>query len=85
MTGKLSRRKTEEKREYTLGAMAIEEVGFQTMKEYIRRQQNTFAWYIYTRSLIYLCEGSERAPGSRVGMRWWEQASINLAGAREEA
>ena len=32
-----------------------------------------------------LCEATKRTPGARVGMRWWEQASIDLAGARETA
>ena len=29
------------------------------------------AHYIATRSLLDLCEGSERAPGAQVGIRWW--------------
>ena len=36
---------------------------------------------IATRSLLDLYEGSERAPGARVRMCWWEQSGINLAGA----
>ena len=28
---------------------------------------------------------AERKRGARVGMRWWEQAGIDLAGARETA
>ena len=36
------------------------------------------AHYIATRSLMGLREGSERAPGDRVGMRWWEQAGLIL-------
>ena len=43
------------------------------------------AHYIATRSLLDLCEGSERAPGAQVGMRWWEQVGINLVGARKGA
>ena len=64
-------------------ATAREEDWFLTMEDYIWRRQNTVAQYIATRSLLDLCEGSERAPGVRVGMRWWEQAEIDLAGARE--
>ena len=45
---------------------------FLTMKENVRQRQNTVAHYIATQSLLELCEGSERAPGARVGMRWWE-------------
>ena len=36
-------------------------------------------------SLLDLCEGSEIEPGAWVGMRCWEQAIINLVGAREAA
>ena len=86
LTGRLLRQKTDGKWEYTSAAAAArEEAGFQTMQEYIRRRQNTVAQYIATRSMLDLCEGSEKAPGARVGMRWWDQAGINLAGAREAA
>ena len=57
--------------------------GFLSMEDYIRRWQNTVAWYIATRSLLDLCEGSERAPGMQVGMCWWEHTRINLMRARE--
>ena len=55
------------------------------MEEYIWQQRNTTVRYIATRSLLDLREGSERAPGAWVGMRWWEQAGINITGAREAA
>ena len=41
------------------------------------------AQYTPTRSLLDLCAGSERALGEQMGVCWWEQAEINLAGARE--
>ena len=47
------------------------------------KRQNTISHYIATQSLLDLCEGSERALGARLGMRWWEQAVINLEGSRE--
>ena len=53
------------------------------MEKYIRLRQNTVAQYISTRSILDLCEGTERAPGAWVGIRWWDQADINLAGTRE--
>ena len=62
---------------------ARKEAGLLTMDDYFRQRQSTFSKYIATRSLIYLCEGSERSLGGRVGMRWWEQAGINLEWARE--
>ena len=81
--GHLPRRKPERKWTYTLAARAREDAGFQTIEEYIRRRQNMVVQYIATRSLLDLCEGSERAPGERAGMRWWDQAGINLEGERE--
>ena len=55
------------------------------MEEYIQRRQNTVAQYIATRSLLDLCEESERALRARVGVRWWYQLGINTSGAREVA
>ena len=55
------------------------------MEEYVRQRQNTVAQYIATRSLLDLCEESERDPGARVRIRWQEQALIDLAGVREAA
>ena len=83
LTGWLPRRKADGKWKYTLAETARDDAGFLTTEKYIRRRQNTFAKYIATRSLLEICEGSERSPGAQVGMRWWEQALINLAGARE--
>ena len=37
------------------------------------------------RSMLDLCEGSEREPSVWVGMRFWEKAGINLLGEREAA
>ena len=41
--------------------------------------------YIFMQTLVDLYEGSERAPGSRVGMQWWGHVGIDLARAREGA
>ena len=43
------------------------------------------AQYIAPRLLLDLCEAKERNQRSQVGMRWREQAGIDLAGARETA
>ena len=32
-----------------------------------------------------ICEAAERKQGARLGMRWWEQAGIDLVGVRETA
>ena len=57
---RLLRQKTDGMWEYTLKETVWEETGFQTMEDYIRRQQSTFTQYIATRSLLDLCEGAER-------------------------
>ena len=83
MAGRLPRRKPDRKWTYTSAATSREDSRFQTMEEYILRRNNMVAPYIDTRSLLDMSEGSERAPGVRLGMQWWEQAGINLAGARK--
>ena len=50
---------------------AISEAGFDTMDMYIQRRHKTVAQYIATRSLLDLCEETEKNKGERVGMRWW--------------
>ena len=55
------------------------------MEDYIRRWHNTVAQYIATRSLLDLCERSERDPGAQVRVQWWEQAVIDLTGEQESA
>ena len=49
---------------YTSAAAARDEAVFLNMEEYISRRYNTVAQYIATRSLLDLCEGSERDPGA---------------------
>ena len=68
LTGGLPRKTPERRWRYTLEATAREEAGLLTMEDYIRRRQNTVTQYISTRSLVDLCEGSERDSGARVGM-----------------
>ena len=62
---------------------ARSEAGFETMEKYIRQRHNTVAQYIATRSLLDLCEETDNNTGEQVGMWWWEQVGIDLAGARE--
>ena len=81
--GQLLQQKNYGNWEYTSKDTAKEEAGFQTTEEYIRQQQNMFTQYIDMPSLLDLCEGSERSLGERVGIRWWEQTGINMAGKRE--
>ena len=44
-----------------------------------------FNQYIAMRSLVDLCEAAEKKQGEWVGMRWWEQAGIDLTGERDKA
>ena len=85
MTGRPPRQNPDGMWTYTSAATAREEAGFQTMEEYILLRNTTVSQYIDTRSLLDLCEVSERAPGARVGMQWWDQEGINMAGARKAA
>ena len=61
------------------------EAGFEGIRKYITRRQNTVAQYIVTRPTLDLCEWSARMPGDRVSRRWWEQAGIELEGAKKRA
>ena len=83
LMGSLLRQKPDRKWKYNSAAASREEAGFHTMEELICHWQNTVAQYITMPSLLDLCEGMKRYMGERVGMRWWEQAGINLSGARE--
>ena len=65
--------------------MTRADAGFETMNTYIHRRHNTIAQYIANQLLLELCELAERNYGERVGMQWWEQAGIDLAGSGETA
>ena len=51
----------------------------------ITRIQNTVAQYIATWPILDLCKQATRRPGAQVSRRWWEQAGIDLEGARKQA
>ena len=76
LTGHLPQKTTDRKWINNLAATALEEEGFLTMEEYIRRRQNMFTQYITTCSLLELCEESERVPGAQVEMQWWKQEGL---------
>ena len=59
------------------------EAGFKGIGKYITSRQNTVALYIATRPILDLCQRSARMPGVRVSRRWWEQASLDLEGAKK--
>ena len=41
--------------------------------------------YIATRPILDLCERPARRLGARVYRRWWEQAGLDLEGAKKRA
>ena len=59
------------------------ESGFEGIRKYITRRQNTVAQYIATRPILDLCEKSARRPGERLSRRWWEQADLDLEGGNK--
>ena len=48
-------------------------------------RQNTIAQYITTRPIIDLYDRSDKRLGAKVSWRWWEQAGIDLEGAKKRA
>ena len=68
---------------YTSAEAAREEAGFEPMKTYIPKRKNTVAQNIAMWPILDLWKAAERKRGDRVGMWWWEQAVIELAGSRE--
>ena len=61
------------------------EAGFEGIRKYVTRRQNTVAQYIATRPIMDLCERSTRRPGARVSRWWWEKAGMDLEGAKKRA
>ena len=53
------------------------------METYIRQRQNTFLQYTVMQLILDLCKASYINQGAWLGLRWWEQAVIDLTGARE--
>ena len=62
---------------------AMGEAGFEGIRKSVTRRQNTVAQYISTQPILDLCERSTRWPVDRVSRKWWEQAGIDLEGAKE--
>ena len=83
LTGRLPRQRLDGRWEYTLEEVAREDAGFELMETYIQQMQNTVTDYIATRPILDLCKAAERKRGTWVGIRWWEQEGLELAGERE--
>ena len=63
----------------------MEEAGFEKVRVYITRRQNTVAWYILTQPILDLYERSVLRPGSWVSWWWWEKEGIDIKGEKERA
>ena len=61
------------------------EAGFKGIRKSVTSRQNTVAQYIATRPIMDLCERSIWKTEVRVFQRWWDQAGINLEGAKKRA
>ena len=85
ITGRQPWRKKYVSWEYPPLAGALREAGMMGIQTSITRRQNTVAQYIATRPILDLCEQATRRPGARVYRRWWDQAGIDLEGARKQA
>ena len=83
LTGRLPRRRTGGRWEYTSTETVIDEAGFDTMETFIRKIQNTVTQYIATGPILDLCEAAARKRGARLGMWWWEQAVMDMTGVQE--
>ena len=64
LTRRLLKRRGYGKWEYTSAETEIAEARFEKMETYIRRNQNTYVQYIATRSLMDLCEATEKKQGA---------------------
>ena len=85
LTGRQPRRRGVGGWDYPPLEKAMAEAGFEWIRKYITRRQNTVAQYIATRPILDLCERSTRRPGARVSRRWWEQADLDLEGEKKMA
>ena len=61
------------------------EAGFEGIDKYITRRQNTSAQYIAMRPILDFCERSACRMVARVYRRRWEQASLDLEGAKKRS
>ena len=58
------------------------EAGLQEVDTYVSLCHNTVAQFVATRPTFDLCLASERRPGQRVYMKWWEQGELVVKGVR---
>ena len=85
LTGRQMRRRGDGRWAYPPLEEAMVETCLEGILNYVTRKQNTIVQYIATRPILDLCERSTWWPGARVAQRWWEQAGIDLEGAKKRA
>ena len=61
------------------------EASFEGIRKSVTRRKNTVTQYIATRPIVDLCDQATWRPGARVYRRWWDQAGIDLEGAKKRA
>ena len=85
LNGRKPRRRGDEIWDYPPLVDAMGEAGFEGIRKSGTRRQNMVAQYIATQKILDLCERATRRPGARVSRWWWEQADIDLEGAKKRA
>ena len=85
LTSKQTRRKKNGRWDYLPLAVALGKAGIDRIRKSITWRQNMVTQYILTRRILDLCKRATRRPGARMSWRWWEQAGINLEGAKKRA
>ena len=84
LTGRMPRRGRDGKWVYLPLAGATKDAGIVRARTSVLRRQNTVAQFVATRTILVLCEGTERRGGTWVPQRWWEQPGIDWRLAREQ-
>ena len=85
LTGMQSRRRGDGSWYYPPLSGEMAEAGFKEIGVYVTMRNNTVTRYIVTRTIMELCERSDRRPGAWVSRRWWEKEGLNLEEAKERA
>ena len=84
LTGHMPRRGRDGKWLYLPLEGATKEAGIVRVRTSVLRRQNTVAQFVATRTIMVLCEGTERREGTWVPQRWWEQPRIDWRLAQEQ-
>ena len=83
LTGRMPRRGRYGKWRYLLLTGATKDAGIVRARTSVLRRQNTVAQFVATRTILILCEETERQGGTWVPQRWWEQPGIDWRLPRE--